>query len=253
MGRAQRRQASHERPSRKARTTPEKSGYGEFTSITTKELAPKTERQREMMQSIYANIMTLATGCAGAGKSHIAVGVGAQFLKTKAVQRLIFTKPDFEIDSKLGILPGDKDEKMAVLMGPIRSLLIKTFGRSHFENLLRLEQIIFEPLGSILGHTYDDSFVFIDEAQYSTEGQMKVLLSRLGERSKIVVAGDYKEQRLLSKREQIEGRYGLEDVIRRFGHHPNVGHIDFEPDDIVRSGFTKQVILAYREDLGAIA
>ena len=218
-------------------------GYESTTHPIKSKIEPKNENQRLLISAIKANIATFATGPAGTGKTFLAIVVACGLLKIGIIKQIILTKPAFEIDEDLGTLPGDKDEKMMVLTKPMRDVFIKIIGSSHFENLVRSEKICFEPLGSILGCTFDDAFIIIDESQNSTPSQMKALLTRTGLRSKIVICGDAFEQKF------IEGQSGLEDALLRLCHLPNVGHVNFTVDDIVRSGFTKDVILAYRRDL----
>lgn len=174
--------------------------------------------------------------------THVAIAVGIPFLLSNNKHKLILTNPGIEIGQKLGILPGDKDDKIAVAVRPMRDILVKLLGAAYVESLVKLERVIFEPLGSILGCTYDDSVVLLDEAQNSTPSQMKALLTRVGHNTKIVLAGDYKEQKF------IDGMSGLEDSLNRLKHLHNVGHVDFTMDDIVRGDFCKSVIGAYREE-----
>lgn len=181
-------------------------------------------------------------GPAGTGKSFVALNIGCELLLNNIIDKIVCLKPNTEIDEELGILPGGKDEKLAVLYNPVRQILTKILGASHFENLIRNQKIILEPLGSILGMTYDNAIMIVDEAQYTTPGQMKVILTRLGENTKVVICGDYKEQRF------EDGISGLEDAYKRLRYKDSVGSIEFESSDIVRSPFTKQVIESYRED-----
>lgn len=227
---------------RKIRQKSPNENFGVFVKpMSESTFKPITEKQRILVSSIRSNTLTFATGPAGTGKSFCALGVGVQLLKAGIIDTIVCLKPAVEIDSELGTLPGGKDEKLAVLYNPMRHILIKLLGKSHFENLLRSEKILFEPLGSILGMTYDNAMVIIDEAQHSTPSQMKVLLTRLGENSKVVVCGDYREQQF------THGLSGMEDSLKRLRHGHGVGIVEFEADDIVRSPFTKQIILAYRE------
>lgn len=217
-------------------------GYGEIISFTKPTFTPKTSGQRKAYATILANTATFLTGPAGTGKSHCAIAVGIPFLLSNNKNKLILTNPGIEIGQKLGILPGDKDDKIAVAVRPMRDILVKLLGAAHVESLVKLERVIFEPLGSILGCTYDDAVVVLDEAQNSTPSQMKALLTRVGHNTKIVLAGDYKEQKF------IDGMSGLEDSLNRLKHLHNVGHVDFTMEDIVRGDFCKSVIGAYRDN-----
>lgn len=223
-------------------------GYGSYQDRNDKAtFKPMTEGQRALASSIRANILTFAAGVAGSGKSHTSIHVGCEMMLKGLVENIICLKPSIEIDNSLGTLPGDKDEKLHVLYNPMRQLLIKILGKSHFENLFNSEKIVFEHLGSILGVNYENAVIIIDEAQHATPDQMKVLLMRLGKNSRIVVCGDYKEQRFYKA--GTHGMSGMEDALIRFRHQPNVGVVEFTVDDIVRHDFTKQAILSYREDI----
>jgi len=200
-----------------------------------------TENQRILGSCIRANDATFATGPAGTGKTHVAIAERLPRLIEDRKHRFILTNPAHEIGEKLGTLPGDKDEKIAVQMRPMRDILHKLIGASHLENLMENERILFEPLGSILGTTFDNATIIFDEAQNCTPQQIKALLTRVGQDSKIIIAGDPREQKF------IEGVSGMEDALKRIGHLRGVGHVAFTADDIVRSGFVKDVILAYRE------
>lgn len=231
------------RPGRaKKRTTPPKEGFGEFVSPRNSKFKPLTNGQKSLFSSIKANTLTFAAGPPGTGKSYCSIAAGCEMLDSSLIQCIVCVKPFTEIDSELGTLPGDKDEKLAVLYNPMRQIFIKMIGKSHYENLIRAEKIIYEPLGSILGMTYDNALIIMDEAQHSTPSQMKVLLTRLGKDSKAVVCGDYREQKF------TDGLSGMEDALNRLGNKSSVGVVQFQVDDIVRSDFTKEVILAYREN-----
>lgn len=243
--RGERREGYREKMSRRARENEAQSGGPSKVVVPIsirKKLEYLTENQRILGSLIRANTCTFISGPAGTGKTHIAICEQLPWFFSSKDNILVLTNPATEIGEKLGTLPGDKDDKIAISTRPLRDILVKALGASHVDNLVEAGRILFEPLGSILGTTFDDATIIFDEAQNSTPEQMKALLTRVGKRSKIVIAGDYKEQKF------IEGRSGLEDAIKRLGHLRDVGHVEFTPDDIVRSDFCKDVILAYREE-----
>lgn len=229
-------------PSRKTSTTPQKSGYGSYTAQTKVELIPQTDRQRILISTINASDATFATGSAGTGKTWCSVLCGVLEVLNKNKDRLILTKPSFEIDSPMGFLPGDEQEKTAPLRRSMIDILNRALNPNHVECLMNSGKVVYEPLANILGLTFDNAFIVVDESQHMTPMQMKALLTRVGNYSKIVMCGDYKGQKFLG------GRSGLEDALARLGNLPNVGHIDFTSADIVRSGFCRQVVEAYDTD-----
>jgi phosphate starvation-inducible PhoH-like protein len=234
------------RKSRQPKASNQKSGYGAvvpFRGNNIKPVNPLNEKQRLLIASIIANTLTFATGCAGTGKSFLAVGTALKMLLNREIEQIVITKPDFEIDSKLGTLPGDQNEKTAPLFRSIRDIMYKLIGSGFMEVLEKSGKIKFETLGNILGTTFDNSVMIMDEAQNCTPNQMKAFVTRIGKNSKIIICGDYKEQTF------IEGRNGLKDAVRRFHGEPSVSRVDFEIDDIVRDDFVKVAILAYRKNL----
>lgn len=208
-----------------------------------KRFMPLTENQGILYNTILAKTLTFALGPMGTGKSRVAIEVGCELLLARKVDQLILTTSDFEIEQPLGPVPGDVQEKIAPRMRPMRQLLEKILGRSHLECLIKNEKVVFEPLGQILGLTFDNAFVIADEAQIFTPIQMKALLSRTGQNTRVVLAGDYKDQNYLGKTS------GLEDAYYRMRNGPDVGVVVFGIEDIVRSDFCKFVTKAYRDDL----
>jgi len=203
---------------------------------------PKTEKQRIYASALRANTCVFATGSAGAGKSHVPVAIAAEMYKAHAIKRIIWTKPFFEIDTPLGALPGEVDDKTSWLSRSLRDILDKILGESHVENLFSNGTFEFIPLGTVMGMNFEEAFVIVDEAQNMTPKQMFIMLSRIGEGSKIAVCGDYKMQGFL--RGNIDG---LQDALRRFSHTPDIAHVNFTIDDCVRSGFCRNVIEAYQD------
>lgn len=233
------------RKDRKARNNAQvKQGYGEvvpFSPPQAEKIEYLTNNQRLLHSTILANDLTFALGPAGTGKSHIPLAVAVIDILARRKKYLILTKPNFEVDEELGILPGDLMEKAERLFKPMIVILKKLLGASRYEMWLKSGKIVVEPIGGVVGNTYDDAYIIVDEAQNTTPGQMKAILTRVGTNTKIVVIGDAVEQRYL------QGRFGLDDAIWRFDGEPDVGSVTFTEDDIVRSGFCRTAVLAYRK------
>jgi len=126
----------------------------------------------------------------------------------------------------------------------MKDIILKIIGPGFLEQLENSGKIRFEYLGDILGTTFDNAFIILDEAQCTTPQQMKAFITRFGKNSKMVICGDYKEQSFMP------GRDGLKDAVWRFSDAPGVGRVDFEVEDIVRDDFVKVAILAYRKVKG---
>lgn len=222
----------------------DKGGYGAYTKSPKKYVfVPRTENQRIMFAAIPAHFLTFATGVAGAGKTLVGIAAAHALFTSGQIEQIILTKPHFEVDEKLGTTPGDLQDKISHVVRPMRVEAEKVFGKSHLEYLINKEQVIFEYLGNIVGLTYDNAVVIMDEAQTASPLQMKALLTRTGKNTRYVICGDWREQKY------DETKYGLEDAIARLGDHRRVAHIDFELEDCVRSEFCKDVIQAYRMDV----
>jgi phosphate starvation-inducible PhoH-like protein len=249
MGNARRsdhRTKAENREARKSRQ-PRKTGYGEivpFRGNDIKQVDPLNDKQKILIANIIQSDLTFATGCAGTGKSFIGLGIGLKMLLNREVDQLILSKPDFSIDERKGAVPGDDKEKTAHLFRSMKDIILKIIPFSLFEHLEKTGKIKFEYLGDILGTTFDNTFMLMDEAQCTTPKQMKAFITRFGKNSKMVICGDYKEQSFMP------GRDGLEDAVWRFKDAPRVGHVDFKVSDIVRDDFVKVAILAYRRAKG---
>lgn len=204
---------------------------------------PKTEKQAILASTILAKTLTFAIGPSGTGKTHCPVAVAIRELMERRIDRIILTKPGAEVDEELGTEPGDAQEKIKTRMRSMRQIADRILGESHVDNLVKNGKIIFEPLGSVTGLTFDDAFIIIDEAQLATPNQMKSLITRIGNNSKLIICGDHKEQNYLNHYS------GLEDALNRFVVDGDVGVVEFDIDDVVRSGFCKKAIQAYRKSL----
>lgn len=250
MGNARRsdhRTKAENREARKSRQP--KSGYGAivpFRGNNIKQVDPLNDKQRILIANIIQNDLTFATGSPGTGKSFIAIGIGLKMLLNREIDQLIFTKPDFSIDERKGFLPGNEKEKTAPLFRSMRDIILKIIPFSLYEQLEKTEKIKFEYLGDILGTTFDNAFLIMDEAQCTTPQQMKAFITRFGKNSKMTICGDYREQNFMP------GRDGLEDAVWRFKNAPGVGRVDFDVEDIVRDDFVKVAILAYRKVRGSL-
>lgn len=205
-----------------------------------KPFEPKTPRQADYAQSISTNVLTFGVGPAGTGKTFIAVVHAAMALVAGEVDEIVFTRPAQEAGEELGFLPGEIEEKVAPWFAPLRIELEKRLGKSPVEHMIKVGKIRFMPFAFMRGHSLNNAFIVLDEAQNTTPKQMELLLSRVGEGSIVVVDGDLRQQ-------DTAGRSGLEDALWRFADKPGVGVVEFQLDDIVRSGFCRMVIESYRD------
>lgn len=201
---------------------------------------PKTKAQEDYLNKISNNTLTFAIGPAGTGKTFVAAMAAAQAFKDKSCNKIIITRPIVEAGEKLGYLPGDLNEKVLPYVTPFVDALSRVMGSGQVEALIQYEKIIFLPLAYMRGHSWDDSFVVLDEAQNVTKTQMKLFLTRIGRGTKVIVDGD------ISQRD-IEV-FGLDDALERLANVRGVGIQEFSEHDIIRSGIVRDILKAYSND-----
>lgn len=203
-------------------------------------LEPKTPQQKRLMSLMSHNALNFALGPAGTGKTYVATRMACDMLDRREVDRLIVTRPIVEAEEKIGFLPGGADEKIAPYFLPVRDVLQEHFGGSHVDAMLRTGQIEFAPLGFMRGRTFNNSIILLDEAQNTTPGQMKLFLTRVGEWSKICITGDPRQK-------DIPGPSGLLDALDRLRDRKEVGVVEFDRDDVVRSDLARIIVEAYEK------
>jgi len=206
------------------------------------EVRPKTPNQRMYLETIYSNVLTFATGPAGTGKTYLAVAMAIGALKQKLVERIILTRPAVEAGESLGFLPGDIKEKVDPYFRPLYDALYELVGIDKAKKLITQEVIEIAPLAFMRGRTLSKAFIILDEAQNSTRSQMKMLLTRLGFGSKMVVNGDITQLDLPSGQES-----GLVAAMKILEGIDGIGVIRFEGVDIVRHNLVQKIIEAYEE------
>lgn len=204
-----------------------------------KKLEAKTEAQGHYLLSMISNTLTFGIGPAGTGKTYVCTRFAADLLQRGEVEKIVVTRPAIEAGEGLGFLPGTIHEKFAPYFAPFRAVLDEVFGASHVDNMIKNGKIDIQPLEYIRGLTFDNAVVILDEAQNTTPGQMKLFLSRIGEYSKVIVNGDITQK-------DIEGTSGLLDAVDRLEGLRGVEIVEFEENDIVRSGLCKEIIKRYR-------
>lgn len=205
-------------------------------------IKPKTAGQRAYTELIKKNTIVLGIGPAGTGKTFLAVAMAVTALRAKEISRIILTRPAVEAGEKLGYLPGDLQNKIDPYLRPLYDALFEMLGAENYQKHIERGTIEIAPLAYMRGRTLDDAFIILDEAQNTTKEQMKMLLTRLGNRSKIVITGDITQidlpggtgSGLVEATKILEG---IEDIaIHRFSER-----------DVVRHRLVRAIIAAYEK------
>lgn len=204
-------------------------------------LSPKTFSQRKYLDLLYSSVpVVVSTGPAGTGKTLLACHAGSKALLTGQVQRIVLTRPAVSVDEQHGFLPGNLTKKMEPWTRPMFDALYRHFSPKKIQDMVHDQQIEICPLAYMRGRTFDQSWVIADEMQNSTPSQMKMLLTRLGEGTKMVVAGDTQQH------ERGFEENGLIDLLERmYKSSTNIRHVQFSDDEVVRSEVIKEILKMY--------
>lgn len=189
----------------------------------------------------------ISTGPAGTGKTMLACKYSMEQLQRYKYDKLIITRPNVSVDEDLGYLPGDVQGKMYPWLIPIYDQIIKFSDKKTLDNYLMLNTIEIAPLGFLRGRTFDNSIIIADEMQNSTPSQMKTLLTRVGNNSKLIINGDLKQCDL-----KTVAKNGLEDFINKFHVYKKssfedsgISITEFMDEDVFRSEIVKYVLKVY--------
>jgi phosphate starvation-inducible PhoH-like protein len=215
---------------------------GRQRSFGKKVLAPKTVTQRRYLEAIERNDLVFGIGPAGTGKTYLAVAMAVQALISKRVSRIILTRPAVEAGEKLGFLPGSLQEKIDPYLRPLYDALYDMLESDKVEKLVERNAIEVAPLAFMRGRTLNDSFIILDEAQNSTAEQMKMVLTRQGFNSKMVVTGDVTQIDLPHGR-----RSGLLDACEILRGVEGISFVQFDERDVVRHSLVQRIVRAYEK------
>lgn len=203
-------------------------------------ITPRSPNQKRYVDAIRAHDVVFGIGPAGTGKTYLAVAMAVHALQKGEVRRIVLTRPAVEAGEKLGFLPGDLADKVNPYLRPLYDALQDMLEPARCARLLEEGTIEVAPLAFMRGRTLSKSFVIMDEAQNSTRQQMKMVLTRLGRDSKIVVNGDMTQSDLDGRQ-----RSGLLDARRVLGGLDSIPFIQFEAVDVVRHPLVRRILAAY--------
>lgn len=212
---------------------------------------PRTENQALFLELLTSKTITVGCGVAGTGKTFLAAYVAAKMLSAGEVLSIIISRSMVTVGKDIGHLPGNEVEKMAPYVAPIIESLSEFLGKAEVEKLIKANIIRVLPLALMRGYTFKDAFVILDETQNTTPHEMKTVLTRIGEGSRIAVLGDI-EQSDVTKHNFYSGLEDLMDRIDNFYEkHPDaeldIDMVEFEEEDIQRSEIVRQIVNLYHE------
>lgn len=203
----------------------------------------RTPNQTIYLEKIFHHAINFGIGPAGTGKTFLAVACAVDALEKHLVQRLILVRPAVEAGERLGFLPGDLSQKVDPYLRPIYDALYELLGFEKVEKFLAQNIIEIAPLAYMRGRTLNDAFIILDEAQNSTQDQMKMFLTRIGFGSKAVITGDITQVDLAKNQ-----RSGLSHVMGLLRNINNISFTEFTAEDVVRHPVVQSIIRAYEKD-----
>lgn len=222
---------------------PQKENYSldtrSHSSANSKWPLARTASQQKYLDLLSTKDLVFSSGPAGTGKTYLAVAAAVRALKEGAVKRLILTRPAVEAGENLGFLPGDLEDKIDPYLRPLFDSLNDLLSPAAARRMRDMDMIEVAPLAFMRGRTFNNAFVILDEAQNATRVQMKMFLTRLGERTRAVVTGD------TSQTDLSGSRSGLKDAIRRLNGVEGVGMVEFASQDVQRSSLVARIVEAY--------
>ena len=201
-----------------------------------KTIKPKSEGQTRLIEAIDAKNLVLALGPAGTGKTYLAIAKAVEALESGKIGRIVLSRPAVEAGESLGFLPGELEDKLAPYLRPLYDALSDRLSMKRVRSLITEGAIEIAPVGFMRGRTLNNAFVVIDEAQNCTYGQLKMLLTRLGWNSTMVVTGDPQQSDLLPELS------GLGPVADKLATLPNVAVVRLADQDIVRHPLVAEML-----------
>ena len=205
-----------------------------------KQIKPLTANQKKLVETCEKNDMVFAVGPAGSGKTYTAVAMAVKALKNKEVKRIVLTRPAVEAGENLGFLPGDLKDKLEPYLQPLYDALRDMLPQQKLIDYLEDYTIEIAPLAFMRGRTLDQAFVILDEAQNTTEMQMKMFLTRMGKSAKFVVTGDITQIDLPKNQSS-----GLLHALKILKHVKGLSIIQLTEKDVVRHRLVTEILKAY--------
>jgi phosphate starvation-inducible PhoH-like protein len=208
-----------------------------------KSVRARTQNQKKMVAVAEHNDIIFAIGPAGTGKTYTAVALAVRALKNKMVKKIILTRPAVEAGESLGFLPGDLKEKIDPYLRPLYDALDDMIPADKLGYYMSTRVIEIAPLAYMRGRTLDNAFIILDEAQNTTDLQIKMFLTRIGSNAKAIITGDLSQIDLPKNQKS-----GLDKATRILKNIDGIAHIELDEEDVVRHRLVKAIIRAYDKE-----
>ena len=226
----------------KPKRTRRKTTYKGATAKKVSGIVPKTEKQKELLDALKASSQVFILGPAGTGKTYVTATYAADLYTTKEIDKIVITRPHVAVGKELGYLKGDLQEKTMPWALPVLDVLEKHLGKGAVETGIKNGNIEMAPLALMRGRSFDNAFIVVDETQNITTHELKMLLTRVGEDTTIVLNGDVQQS-------DLKEADGLSKVIHLAKKHMlPVPIIEFGVDDIIRSDICAQWVKVFMKE-----
>lgn len=204
------------------------------------QIKARTRNQVKMVNAARTNDIVFAIGPAGTGKTYTAVAIAVLALKEREIRRIILTRPAVEAGENLGFLPGDLKEKIDPYLRPLYDALEDMIPNDKLKSMVESRTVEIAPLAFMRGRTLDNCYVILDEAQNSTDLQLKMFLTRMGPNAKLIITGDLTQIDLPRKQQS-----GLGKALRLLKNIKGIAQIQLDTDDVIRHRLVKEIVHAY--------
>jgi phosphate starvation-inducible PhoH-like protein len=229
-------------PPKKQTRTRRKTNYKGATAKKVSGIVPKTNKQRELLDALKESSQVFILGPAGTGKTYVTATYAADLYTTKEIDKIVITRPHVAVGKELGFLKGDLQEKTMPWALPVLDVLEKHLGKGVVETGIKNGNIEMAPLALMRGRSFDNAFIIVDETQNITTHELKMLLTRVGEDTTIVLNGDIQQS-------DLKEADGLSKVIHLAKKHMlPVPIIEFGVDDIIRSDICAQWVKVFMKE-----
>ena len=229
-------------PPKKQTRTRRKTNYNGATAKKVSGIVPKTDKQKELLDALKESSQVFILGPAGTGKTYVTATYAADLYTTKEIDKIVITRPHVAVGKELGYLKGDLQEKTMPWALPVLDVLEKHLGKGTVETGIKNGNIEMAPLALIRGRSFDNAFIIVDESPNITTHELKMLLTRVGEGTTIVLNGD-------SQQSDLKETDGLSKVIHLAKKHMlPVPIIEFGVDDIIRSDICAQWVKVFMKE-----